>query len=115
MRFNVPLGVDANPVFPADHHHLSKAVGVDGVVGKPDLVALILLVTFSVNQNVNNLSVNLLAIINVSVLLLGWLSSANWVQESPLNNFLEIVFLCSMVITSAALYTSTFSTRRVLS
>ena len=81
----------------------------------PDLVALILLVTFSVNQNVNNLSVNLLAIINVSVLLLGWLSSANWVQESPLNNFLEIVFLCSMVITSAALYTSTFSTRRVLS
>ena len=60
---------------------------------------LILLITFSVN---NNLSVNLLAIITVSVILLEWLSSANWVYASPLNNFLEIVFLGNLCLTSAA-------------
>ena len=62
---------------------------------------LILLITFSVNQS-NNLSINLLAIITVSVILLGWLSSANWVYASPLNNFLGIVFLGSLCLTSAA-------------
>ena len=66
------------------------------------LVARIaLLITFSVNQS-NNLSINLLAIITVSVLLLGWLSSANWVYDSPLNNFLEIIFLSNLGLTSAA-------------
>ena len=60
---------------------------------------LILLIIFSVN---NNLSINLLAIITVSVVLLGWLSSANWVYVSPLNNFLEIVFLGNLCLTSAA-------------
>lgn len=59
-----------------------------------------LLITFSVNQS-NNISINLLAIITVSVLLLGWLSSANWVYESPLNNFLEIIFLTNLGLTSA--------------
>ena len=62
---------------------------------------LILLITFTVNQS-NNLSINLLAIITVSVVLLGWLSSANWVYASPLNNFLEIVFLGNLGLTSAA-------------
>ena len=66
------------------------------------LVARIaLLITFSTNQS-NNLSVNLLAIITVSVVLLGWLSSANWVYNSPLNNFLEIIFLGNLGLTSAA-------------
>ncbi len=66
------------------------------------LVARIaLLITFSVNQS-NNLSINLLAIITVSVVLLGWLSSANWVYNSPLNNFLEIIFLGNLGLTSAA-------------
>ena len=37
---DVPLGIDADPVFPADHHHLGKAVRVDGVVSKSNLVAL---------------------------------------------------------------------------
>ena len=68
------------------------------------LVARIaLLVTFSVNHS-NNFSVNLLAIINTSVFLLGWLNCANRVYKSPLNNILEIVFLCNIVITSAAVY-----------
>ena len=62
---------------------------------------LALLVTFSVNQN-NNLSINLLAMTTVSVLLLSWFGSANWVYESPLNNFLEVVFLGNIGITSAA-------------
>ncbi|MCG8622522.1 MAG: hypothetical protein MJE68_11080, partial [Proteobacteria bacterium] len=62
---------------------------------------LILLITFSVNQS-NNLSIDLLAIITVSVILLGWLSSANWVYASPLNNFLEIVFLGNLCLTSTA-------------
>ena len=62
---------------------------------------LILLIIFSVNQS-NNLSINLLAIITVSFVLLGWLSSANWVYASPLNNFLEIAFLGNLGLTSAA-------------
>ena len=75
------------------------------------LVARIaLLVTFSVNQH-NNLSINLLAIITVSVLLLGWLSSAHWVYESPLNNFLEIFFLCNVIVTSAAVSFNLYNQR----
>ena len=75
------------------------------------LVARIaLLVTFSVNQH-NNISINLLAIITVSVLLLGWLSSAHWVYESPLNNFLEIFFLCNIIVTSAAVSFNLYNQR----
>ena len=62
-----------------------------------------LLVTFSVNQH-NNISINLLAIITVSVLLLGWLSSGHGVYESSLNNFLEIFFLCNITITSVTVF-----------
>ena len=62
---------------------------------------LILLITFSINQS-NNVSINLLAIITVSFVLLGWLSSANLVYASPLNNFLEIVFFGNLGLTSAA-------------
>ena len=57
--------------------------------------------TFSVNQS-NIISVNLLAIIVVSFALVGWSSVAGGVYESPLNNFLEILFLCNLGITSAA-------------
>ena len=39
-RFNVSLGVDANTVVSSDHHDLGKAVWVDGVVGKANLVPL---------------------------------------------------------------------------
>ena len=67
------------------------------------IVRIVLLVTFSVNQT-NNPPINLFAIISVSVLLLGWLSSANWVYKSPLNNILETLFFCNIVITSAAVY-----------
>ena len=35
-------------------------------------------------------------------MLLGWLSSANWVYDSPLNNFLEIFFLGNLGLTTAA-------------
>ena len=61
---------------------------------------IILLVIFSVNHS-NDTSINLLAIILVSVGLLGWLAFGGWVYEHPLNNFLEATFLCNLVITSA--------------
>jgi len=35
-----PLGKDANAMVAVDHHDLCVAVGVDGVIGKADLVAL---------------------------------------------------------------------------
>ena len=70
-----------------------------------------LLITFSVNQH-NNLSTNLLAIITVSVLLLGLLSSAHsGVYESTLNNILEIFFLCNIIITSAAVFFNLYNQR----
>lgn len=34
------LGKDADAVISVNHHHLRVAVGVDGVVREPDLVAL---------------------------------------------------------------------------
>ena len=36
---NESLGKDSDPVVAIDHHHFGVAVGVDGVVGKADLVA----------------------------------------------------------------------------
>ena len=69
---------------------------------------IVLLITFSVNHS-NNLSINLLAIVTVSILLLGWLSSANWVYESPLNNFLEILFLANLGLISAAVSFNIFN------
>jgi hypothetical protein len=68
------------------------------------IARITLLVTFSLNplNQHNNISINLLAIITVSILLLGWLSSAHLVYESTLNNFLEIFFLCNITITSVA-------------
>lgn len=38
-RFNVPFGIDANAMVAIDHHHLGKTVGVNGMVGKSNLVA----------------------------------------------------------------------------
>ena len=69
---------------------------------------IVLLITFSVNHS-NNRSINLLAIVTVSILLLGWLSSANWVYESPLNNFLEILFLANLGLISAAVSFNIFN------
>ena len=72
---------------------------------------IVLLVTFSVNQH-NNLSINLLAIITVSVLLLGLLNSSHsGVYESALNNFLEVFFLCNIIITSAAVSFNLYNQR----
>ena len=62
---------------------------------------IILLMIFSVNHS-NNTSINLLTIIFVSFGLLGWLGFGQWVYEHPLNNFLEVTFLCNLGITSAA-------------
>ena len=62
---------------------------------------IILLVIFSVNQS-NNTSINLFTIIVVSIGLVGWLAFAKCVYVHPLNNILEIVFLCNLCITSAA-------------
>ena len=39
-RLDGPLGEDADSVVSVHHHHLGVAVGVDGVVGEPDLVPL---------------------------------------------------------------------------
>ena len=62
---------------------------------------IVLLVTFSVNQS-NNTSINLFATIVVSFALIGWFAFSKWVYESPVNNFLEIVFLCNLGTTSTA-------------
>ena len=70
-----------------------------------------LFITFAVNQH-NNISINLLAIITVSILLLGWLSSAHSVYESTLNNILEIFFLCNITITSAVVSFNLYNQRR---
>lgn len=61
----------------------------------------ILLIIFSINQT-NNTSINLLAIIMISFILIAWFSIAKWVYESTLNNILEITFLCNLGITSAS-------------
>ena len=37
---DVPLGVDADTMVSVHHHDLGKAVGVDGMVSKPNLVPL---------------------------------------------------------------------------
>ncbi len=52
----------------------------------------ILLVIFSINQT-NNTSMNLLAIIVMSFILVAWFSIAKWMYESLLNNILEITFI----------------------
>ena len=39
-RLDVALGKDADPVVPVDLEDFGVAVGVDGMVGEPDLVAL---------------------------------------------------------------------------
>ena len=37
---DIPLRVDTNAMVSVDHHDLGEAVGVAGVIGKSDLVAL---------------------------------------------------------------------------
>ena len=65
------------------------------------IVRIILLLSFSVNQN-NNPSTNLFIIILVSAFLIAWLYSIRWVYKQSFNNFLEIFFLCNLNITSTA-------------
>ena len=60
----------------------------------------ILLALFSTFQCTNSVF-NILFIIVVTFVLVGWLSLAKGVYESFLNNFLEIAFLCNLGITSA--------------
>ena len=75
------------------------------------IARIALLVTFSVNHH-NNVSINLLAIITVSVLLLGLLSSAHsGVYESTLNNILDIFFLCNIIVVSAAVSFNLYNQR----
>jgi len=37
---NGPLGKDTDPMVAGDHHYLGIAVGINGMVGEPNLVAL---------------------------------------------------------------------------
>ena len=60
----------------------------------------ILLALFSTFQSSNSFH-NLLFIIVISIALIGWLSLAKGVYESSLNNFLELMFLSNLAITSA--------------
>ena len=64
------------------------------------VVRIILLTIFSTFQS-NHLPVNPLSIIIISIALIGWLSLAKGVYESSLNNFLELMFLSNLAITSA--------------
>ena len=64
------------------------------------VVRIILLTIFSTFQSSNSFY-NLLFIIVISIALIGWLSLAKGVYESSLNNFLELMFLSNLAITSA--------------
>ena len=64
------------------------------------VVRIILLTIFSTFQS-SHLPVNPLSIIIISIALIGWLSLAKGVYESSLNNFLELMFLSNLAITSA--------------
>ena len=64
------------------------------------VVRIILLTIFSTFQS-SHLPVNPLSIIIISIVLIGWLSLAKGVYESSLNNFLELMFLSNLTITSA--------------
>lgn len=81
-------------------HHVR---GLEVKTGLLLIARIALLVTFAVNQS-NNLSINFLAIITVSVVLLGWFGSGNCVCESHLNNFLEIMFLGNLSLTAVTLF-----------
>ena len=65
------------------------------------ITRIILLVIFSINQS-NDTSINMFTIIAVSIGLVGWLAFVKCVYEHPLNNILEVTFLCNLAITSAA-------------
>ena len=64
------------------------------------VVRIILLAIFSTFQS-SHLPVNTLSIIIISIALIGWLSLAKGVYERSLNNFLELMFLSNLAITSA--------------
>lgn len=67
------------------------------------VVRITLLVTFFFYESIDS-SINLLMIVIISFVLVGWFSLAGGVYESWLNNFLEIVFLCNLGITSATVF-----------
>ena len=67
------------------------------------IVRIVLLAIFHINYR-NVISLNLFVIVLVSFGLVGWLGVCRWVYEYPLNNFLEVVFISNLGITSAAVY-----------
>ena len=74
------------------------------------VVRTILLTVFATSQS----SINLLSIIVISVGLIGWCSLVKGVYESSLNNFLEVIFLCNLAITSAAVLFDKHNTKAAI-
>ena len=66
------------------------------------LVRITVLITFTLNKN-NNPSINHQVIIVISIGLLTWLYFTQWLYRSLLNNFLEMIFVCNIGITSVAI------------
>ena len=67
------------------------------------IARIILLTIFHINYR-NDISLNLFVIVLISFGLVGWLGVCRWVYEYPLNNFLEVVFLSNLGLTSVAVY-----------
>ena len=64
---------------------------------------VVLLVVFTLNER-DDTSINLFVIILVSFGLVVWLGLSRLVYKHPLNNFLEVVFLLNLGITSIAVF-----------
>ena len=74
------------------------------------VVRIVLLIIFSLNRS-NDLTINLLCISIFSFMLLVWLYFIKWIYESFLNNFLELVFVLNLGLTSTAFLLG-FSTKK---
>ena len=66
------------------------------------IVRIIALVAFSLNRS-NNPSINLLVVAVISNILLTYLAMTRWIYKNIVNNFLELICLLNLSITSMAI------------
>ena len=67
------------------------------------IARIVLLIVFTSNEK-HNTSINLFVIILLSFCLVGWLGLGRSVYKRTLNNFLEVIFLLNLGLTSAAVF-----------
>ena len=78
--------------------------------GMLQVFRIVFLIIFSLNRS-NDLTINLLCISIFSFILLVWLYFTRWIYESFLNNFLELIFILNLGLTSTAFLLG-FSTKK---